>query len=202
MADRISVCPNAVDDEWLVKTPGAGSLIKHREGPPVFLFAGRLSVEKRVDRILHAITGSAALAEARLVIAGAGPEEAHLRRLADGRQVEFRGPLDRWDLAELYRQVDALVLSSEYEGLPTVVLEAIASGCPAVIPYDVGLDTALRGWPGIIVTQPGHLPDALLAAVQVRRNGSSIYLPEEFAWSHAGSRIVEVYRRVWRGTAA
>ncbi len=202
MADRISVCPNAVDDEWLIKPAGSRDDTDRREGPPVFLFAGRLSIEKRVDRIMCAIAESHALAGAKLLIAGVGPEEANLRWLADGRNVEFKGPLPRRDLAELYRQADALVLSSEYEGLPTVVLEAIASGCPAVVPSGVGMDTTLGGWPGIVATQPGHLPEALLAAVRLRRNGSLIRIPEEFCWSHVGSRILEVYRRVWRGSAA
>lgn len=69
---------------------------------------------------------------ARLVIAGAGPEEASLRKLA-GPDLLFLGVLDReTELPRLYASADAFLFSSLTETLGLVVLEAMASGLPVI----------------------------------------------------------------------
>lgn len=113
----------------------------------VFLHVGRLAAEKGVDRIVRAFNQARELLPAnaaRLVIAGAGPEEAALRALA-GPDVLFLGVLDRKRaLPRLYASADAFLFSSLTETLGLVVLEAMAAGLPVIATPAGGVADHLR----------------------------------------------------------
>jgi glycosyltransferase involved in cell wall biosynthesis len=96
---------------------------------------GRLDPVKRVDLFLEvARCLSHQLPSACFVIAGAGREEAALRDSLRGseleRQVYFLG--ERGDICDVLRAMDLLLITSDHEGLPTVLLEAMALGIPVV----------------------------------------------------------------------
>lgn len=97
------------------------------------LYVGKLSHAKGLPWLLDAIEGL----DARLHVAGsgAGPETEALIRRMDGMggQVVRHGQVSQAELAVLMRRVAVFVLPSFYEGLPLVVVEAIASGCRAVV---------------------------------------------------------------------
>jgi glycosyltransferase involved in cell wall biosynthesis len=97
------------------------------------VYVGRLVLVKRVDLMLEAV----ALCEGiHLTVVGDGPERGRLVALAAdlavADRVRFLGALSqKATLAELAR-AHALVMASEHEGLPHVVLEALAMGTPVV----------------------------------------------------------------------
>ncbi len=103
---------------------------------PLLLCLGRISPQKNFARAIRAFglaRGKAgALAKARLLIAGEGPLRGELEALTAElglvEAVEFCGFAH--DAPALMRRASLLVLSSEYEGLPAVVIEALGSGCP------------------------------------------------------------------------
>lgn len=88
-----------------------------------------------------AITALAEISEARLVLAGAGPEEPRLRALVAqlglAERVHFAGSVAPERLALLLAAADAMVLPSSREGLANAWIEGLACGAPLVIP-DVG----------------------------------------------------------------
>jgi len=96
-----------------------------------FLAVGRLAPQKNFALLVDAFA-RLARPEDRLVIAGEGPCRAALERqvsrLGLAAQVSMPGHVS--DVAQLYRTSDALVLSSDYEGVPGVVVEALAAGLP------------------------------------------------------------------------
>ncbi|MFZ4116718.1 MAG: glycosyltransferase [Chthoniobacterales bacterium] len=110
--------------------------------------AGRLAPEKNQQMLLQA----AAKARERgctavFVIAGTGPEEHSLRELAAQLgivdAVRFLGQVQH--RVQFYHALDLFVLTSRYEGLPMVLLEAIASGIPVVSTDLEGIHHALEG---------------------------------------------------------
>lgn len=117
------------------------------DGAVVFLHVGRLAAEKGVDRIVHAFLRARELlpaGAAQLIIAGAGPEEAHLRAIA-GPDILFLGVLDRErSLPRLFASADAFLFSSLTETLGLVVLEAMASGLPVIATPAGGVADHLR----------------------------------------------------------
>lgn len=123
-----------------------------------FLVAGRLVAYKRADVAVRA----AALARARLVVAGDGPETARLRRLA-GPSVEFVASPTRDELLRLYRSARALVVPG-VEDFGMTMVEAQACGTP-VLAYGRGgaREAVLDGRTGILYDDP--TPESLAAAM-------------------------------------
>ncbi len=90
---------------------------------------GRIEFRQKQQHLLvQAVAADPALAKScHLVFAGDGPDIEELRTLI--AQHQLSGTLLPWtDPAKLYQALDALVIPSRYEGLPLVMLEALASG--------------------------------------------------------------------------
>jgi len=112
-------------------------------------YAGKLSRAKGVPWFLKALAG---LPEENwhlhLVGGGSGPEKAECLELAEklGEQRVTRyGPMPQAELADIFRQAHIFVLPSLYEGLPLVLLEALACGCRLVATDLPGVQEVLGG---------------------------------------------------------
>lgn len=129
---------------------------------------GRLSPEKGVDVFLRACANLARDGTPFTgVVVGDGPEERALRMLARelglNDRIEFLGRVE--SVGEVYRHLDLVVLPSRSEGLPNVLLEALAADLP-VVATRVGAVPEVLAAPGSgHVVEPGS-PDALAAAVR------------------------------------
>jgi glycosyltransferase involved in cell wall biosynthesis len=101
--------------------------------PLVVLGVGRLVDQKNFPRLLRAFA-AANPANAVLRIAGDGEQRAELERLAASLGIadrtEFMGFVS--DVPALMQSADLFVLSSDYEGLPAVVVEALGCDCPVI----------------------------------------------------------------------
>ncbi len=127
------------------------------------VFVGRLVAHKHLDRIITAVAESGGV---HLDVVGDGPEEAAWRALADqlgaSARVHFEGALGHDETLTRIARADALVLASGYEGLPHVVLEALASGTPVVTTARHGLGEILTD--GVDALLVDDEPRALAAA--------------------------------------
>jgi glycosyltransferase involved in cell wall biosynthesis len=133
---RIQVIPNPVVHEELLAQ--AREPIKHRwltdRGGPLIISVGRLNEEKNYSDLVHAFARLRQQRQARLIILGEGAERGRLVRLA--RALGVAGDIDLPGFMKnpyaYMAQADLLALSSRYEALPTVIIEALACGCPVV----------------------------------------------------------------------
>lgn len=102
--------------------------------PPVFLAVGRLNPQKDFPNLLHAFAQVRKQRDARLIILGEGDErqalETIINDLGIGEDVLMPGFVK--NPYAFMRQASCFVLSSRQEGLPTVLIEAMACGCPVV----------------------------------------------------------------------
>jgi glycosyltransferase involved in cell wall biosynthesis len=172
--ERITVAPNAVDNEWFAaqaQSIGArASEFREKLGlPPRFiLFVGRLVPEKGVFDLLDAYgrLEDSIRSEAGLVFAGDGtgrPElEQKAKRIRPGR-ICFPGFTHREDLAGLYALAETLVLPTHSDTWGLVVNEAMACGLPVVVSSAAGCSNDLveNQWNGYVV------PPANSAALEV-----------------------------------
>ena len=101
-------------------------------------FCGRLSIEKNVFLLARIRTELLALGitNFRFLIVGHGKEEAWLREHLPN--AEFTGVLRGHDLARAYANMDLFVFPSHTDTFGNVVLEALASGVPAIVTPDGG----------------------------------------------------------------
>jgi glycosyltransferase involved in cell wall biosynthesis len=143
------------------------------DGHFVLGYVGRLSIEKnvallvQVERQLEAmgVTG------VRFLIVGHGDEEEMLRR--ELRSAHFAGVLRGQSLAQAYANMDALVFPSHTDTFGNVVLEALASGVPAVVTPDGGPKFIVRdGETGFVAPDEGFAGAiATLARDRTRLDG-------------------------------
>lgn len=145
---------------------------------PEALFVGRLDAQKDVRTLLAAwVLVRKRLPDAHLRIVGTGPQEAELKALGvEG--VEWRG--FQADVAPSYRSARALVLSSRWEGLPNVVLEAMAWALPVVATATGGsVELVREGVTGGLVpigdapALAGRLAQVLEQPEEARRMGAA-----------------------------
>lgn len=134
--ERAFLLPNAIElDPYDRRRSPDAKTLEEQTGLTA-IFVGRLIAIKRADRFLRAL----ALAvkrepTVRGVVVGDGPERAPLEKQAIElgltlHQVQFLG--QRQDVPRLLGEADVLVHCSEDEGLPNVVLEAMASRLPVI----------------------------------------------------------------------
>ena len=171
-SDRITVIYNAV-----APPDGLAVLPAPLETPLKLVTAGRLVQMKRVGGILDAISG---MEDVGLIVIGDGPErdrlESRVSKLGLEGRVFFAGALEQRATLALMAACDIFVLNSTYEGLPHVVLEAMALGLP-VVATDAGGTPELiqHGCNGLLIPKSGRLTEALaplLANKTMRRSFS------------------------------
>jgi len=127
-SQRFSVVPNPYVSAEMFDAPS-----RQVGGVRRILALARLMPQKRLDRLICAFA-LMQTRNARLVIVGDGPERARLQHLAASMGVADRLDLPGFveDVVPWLMRADVLALTSDYEGLPAAVLEALAAGVPVV----------------------------------------------------------------------
>ena len=143
-----------------------GRKLRTGKAAPRLITLARMMPQKRLDVLLHAFA-QLQRKDARLTILGDGPLRASLEELAAklGIADRLEAPGFVEDVAPALHDADLFVLSSDYEGLPAAVLEALACELP-VVTTDCfpGARQMLEGYPSCAVTPIGD-PGALARAI-------------------------------------
>lgn len=216
--ERTSIIPNGVDVDHLAKV--MGEHVAREPGQPLRVgFVGRVVPIKDVITFIKAV--DLALRDARMSVEIIGPAEedaAYAGRCRDlvatlGRteEIKFVGPRP---LAEIYRTLDVVVLTSFSEGQPLVILEAHAAGVP-VIATDVGACREMlegtardaRLGPGGFVTRVAAPEETAAALVRFARDPDLVRRMGEAGkarvrMSYTKAALVEGYRALYRGMVA
>jgi len=206
---RLTVIPNGIDPEPFDR---ASALPRGALGIPeqahLALAVGRLDVQKGLADLLAAAERVIARCPSwHLALAGDGPCRAWLLEQINGRpslggRIHWLGRRD--DIPGLLKAADVLVLASLWEGMPNVVLEAMAASRPVVATAVEGTEElVIPGQTGWLVPprDPEALSTALLAAAHApdlcRTFGheSRARIEQEFSLE----RTVAAYERLWYG---
>ena len=196
----VEVIGNGVDEK--IFTP-----IKNKVDEKYILYSGRLDYRKGLfDLIESSKIICPAHPEISFVITGKGILIDKLKRRVNEsglkKNFNFVGFVSREKLIQLYQQATIYVLPSHYEGLPTVLLEAMACGCPVVATSVSGnLDVLTQGHDGILV--PPKSPDKIAEAVlkllddEKMRNTLGINarntIENRFTWSIISKKFLHFY---------
>jgi glycosyltransferase involved in cell wall biosynthesis len=196
-AERFVLIPNGAD------LPKPSNIPQQKNDGTLIASVGRLERYKGHQRIIAAMPAILKdRPDVRLWVAGKGPYEPTLRRLAKKLGVEDRvqfmaiAPADRERMAAHLASASLVVLLSEYETHPIAILEALALGCPALVANNSGLgelcDQGLTR--GIALNST---PDQIATAVveQLRRPliPGKIDLP---SWDDCGEGLLHLYNEI------
>jgi glycosyltransferase involved in cell wall biosynthesis len=212
--DRMAVVPYGVDASRFKPDPAARLALRTRLGisDDVLLIAaaGRLVRKKGFEFLLEALPG---VPRAAGVVAGSGTLEAELkdraRALGVADRVHFPGNQTQDEIAALFSAADVIVTPSvrddagNVDGLPNVVLEALASGTPLVTTEAGGIGSVVEhGVTAEVV--PERDPRAIAAAVERLRTPSARerlgraarqLVESRFGWARTAEGMDEAYAR-------
>ncbi|MEM3012054.1 MAG: glycosyltransferase family 4 protein [Candidatus Hadarchaeales archaeon] len=210
--ERIEVIPNGVnlstfheglDGEEFRRKVGVG------DGEPLVATAIRLVKRKGPYLLLRAFEEvGKEVPEAKLVIAGEGPEEEGIRRRAEkgglGERVEVLGRLPYPQVARLMAGADVFVLPSSVEAFGLAAVEAMAVGTPVICPRAGGILEFAREGYNCLFFEPGDpssLKEALLRllsdgglAETLRRGG--LETARRFTWENTARLTLRLYEEI------
>lgn len=192
---RIKIIPNGVSRDFF----DMGKKEMHVK--PRILFVGRLSYQKNLSMLLASLDGISDNFDTTLV--GSGELENELMAMADRlclKNIHFVGRMDGADLLREYQKADFFLLPSEREGMPLVLMEAMAMRLPIIGTDVLGTrDLVQDGHNGILV-KLGDV-QAMRNAIQSMASNKARYqtmsdnaykLVKGFSWESISNRIVRV----------
>jgi glycosyltransferase involved in cell wall biosynthesis len=216
--DRIDIVPYGVDVDRFRPDPAARAEWRERLGvagaTPLIFAAGRLVRKKGFEYLIDAMAAVTATGPAVLALGGSGDLEAELReraaRAGVGDRVRFLGNLRQQEVARGLAAADVIVVPSvrddagNVDGLPNVVLEALASGSPLVTTPAGGIGSAAVHERTAIVV-PERDVRALATAIRrlLETPGLAVTIGsaarelaiERFGWGQAAPRFEAAYER-------
>lgn len=197
--NRIKVIVNGVENKFYFNKS------RHLSKMPKLLFVGRLGYQKNIPQLLNALSGISDQFETVLV--GNGELESSLKQLAQELQlnnITFAGRKDGKELLDYYEASDIFVLSSEREGMPLVLLEAMAMGLPIVATDVTGnRDVVINSKTGLLV--PLNNPDAFRESLLAMKSDAKQYermskaartAANKYSWEMVAAQFAELYREV------
>lgn len=202
--DKIEVIPLGVDCNVYTPRP-------HRDTPGCFeiLFVGSLAPSKGLPVLvgaIHRLVQQGRTVHLRLV--GDGPERARLEKEIVARRLEshvtLEGACNQERVLELYRQADLFALASFAEGVPVVLMEAMAMEIPCVATWITGIPELIRnGMDGVLVPPAdeeqlaaaiGRLMDDPELRLKLGRS-ARLRVQEKYNLATNTERLAEIYRR-------
>ena len=204
-APRIHLLANVVDTDRFRPVPN----IESRRGVSL-VAAGRMVPQKRHDRLLRVIARvrEQSIIPIRLTIAGDGPLRASIEDQAvklglSSDDVMFLGSVA--DLAPVYQAADIFLLTSDHEGTPNVLLEAMSCGLPVIATRVGGVPEVVEDGVNGYLIEPsdeeqliqrilyliGDKDQRVAIGREARRRIQRSYSPESLS-----ARLQEIYRAV------
>jgi glycosyltransferase involved in cell wall biosynthesis len=215
---RLEVVPYGADVDRFRPDPAARALCREHLGVGAdvrLLFTiGRLVRKKGFEYLIEALAHLDRSGPLVLAIGGEGDLDRELRDLAarapHGRSVRFLGRLDHGDVARYLAAADLVIIPSvrdaagNVDGLPNVVLEALASGTPLVTTAAGGIGAVVSHEHTALVV-PERDPAALAQAIERLLGNSALQralgaagralVTDRFGWAHTAAAFEAAYDR-------
>jgi glycosyltransferase involved in cell wall biosynthesis len=208
--ERLSVIDNGISVPFAEEGARAAVRAELNMSPDerLVVHIGRLARSKRIDVLLQAVAQLADARHTHLLLAGEGDQRASLAeqasRLGLEQRVHFCGY--RSDVGRLLAAADLMVLSSEREGLPIAILEAMAARCPIVTTCVGAIPRVLTDGDDAWIV-PANEPNALCLAINdalgrpevatVRAENAYVRYARLYSRDSMGARYLRVYEEIW-----
>jgi len=189
--DKVRVVPNGTD------APLGGADVRRSDE---VLFVGRLTAQKNILGLVEAM---ALLPDVTLRVLGDGDQHDEVReriRALGLANVVLEGRADRQAVAAAYRRATVLAMPSTHEGMPLVLLEAMAAGLPVVASNIEEIEEVV-GDAGVLIpdTQPNTIARVLRSVIsdpdeQRRLRDAGLALASRHTWAAVAEQVEDVYR--------
>jgi len=208
--EKIRIVPNGIDYKRFANFhPKVNFKQRYSINGKVVLFVSNLQQRKGAQYLLKAAPQILReVPNTSFVIVGDGPYRKYLEDLSNRLHIKnkviFTGSLSDQELLEAYHIADVFVLPSAFEGLPTVILEAMASGVPIVATKVGGIPSIVQdGITGFLINygDTKQIAEAVInilsdesLAQKMGENGKRI--SKNYDWQIICKKIEDVYQEV------
>ncbi|HMV12403.1 MAG TPA: glycosyltransferase family 4 protein [Nitrosomonas sp.] len=203
----VTIVPNIIDLDRFAAQTQEWNVPKIENSPHIILTRNLESIYDNATAIRAFSIVKKNFPNAKLSIAGSGPEKLMLEQLVDDLNlvdsVTFLGRVDNTAINDLYRQADVMINTSLIDNMPISILEALACKVPVVstnvggIPFLVKHDeTALLVPP----KNPGEIAEAIQHILtnpeKSRKMAEAGYeMVQHYAWKNVRTQLMEIYER-------
>jgi glycosyltransferase involved in cell wall biosynthesis len=196
--ERIAVIANGVDEAFFkpARTYQAADTYQ-------LLYVGRLSPQKRLDRLIDAMAH--VTARVHLTIVGDGEDRTDLEMQAEAlglRNIRFVGAKNAEEIRKFHKKADAFVITSDREGMPLVVLEAMAAALPVVGTNVPGTRELLQGVGVLTDITPEAIARGLDQTLKPDTLSALSKQSAEAAKHHAWPHIIDTFEALYREVAS
>lgn len=208
---NIRVVPNAIENAKLVPPEYNKQVPENR--PVRIVAAGRLSMEKGYDVLLHAVANvHQTVPPFTIAIYGHGPEEGRLKRMTEElgitHCIEFRGFVDA--ILPILQESDWLILPSRSEGMPNILLEAwsqklgalctAVGGVPEMIEHRVSGLLSPPENPNVLGDQMRYALEHPRRMIEFGQRGYEL-VRDRYNYDKQGDMLREIYRHCLENTS-
>lgn len=202
----INVIANGVDNNFFTRKEEAACNRNVENHTINILFVSRLIRGKGLQYIIPEMRRISVECgqSIKLIIVGDGPYREELERITREMAMQdfvwFEGKKNKQELYSYYEKADLFILPSESEGMPNVVLEAMAMGLPVIMTPCGGSEELIKG-NGRIVPIDGFA-DAMIALCRDRESRirmgkqSAILTRTKFSWQEKAGDYVSLFKRI------
>jgi len=201
--DKIRLIPNGVDQSW--------RYVKKQNNPyykPFFLFVGNVKPHKNIKNLIRGYALIKDQIEQDLIIVGkkdgflTGDDEAIVEAGKLGSRINFSGFIDNETLIQYYKNADALVFPSLYEGFGLPPLEAMICGCPIIVSNKSSLPEVCGD--AALYCDPYSITDISEKMIMFSRNSSlretlvqkGYTRAERFSWEECAKKTISVIQEI------
>ncbi|MFW6186273.1 MAG: glycosyltransferase [Halobacteriota archaeon] len=161
------------------------------------VFVGRFSPEKGVEYLIKSLE----YLEGKLFLAGGGPQESHLRRIAEkfGDKVQFIGKVKHEEIPLLHNATDVFVLPSiSMEGFSNSMLEALACGLPVVATPVGAAPDVVTSEVGVVVEMRSAraIADGIVKVRDLDREKIHYIVKENYSFDVVADKVYELYTEI------
>lgn len=201
---NVEYVPNGVDIKKFSR--GNGKRIrkkfKIKANENIVLYLGRLAKEKNIDLLIKAFS-LLKDKDIKLMIAGTGPEEEKLKKLAKKLNVNviFTGFVDDKEIADYYAACDIFCFPSSFETQGIVAIEAMAAGKGVLGLNSMALKELINGKNGMLFKKdPIDLSEKILISIEKKEKYKSEALKtaSEYSIENTTKKLLDVYEKVKR----
>ncbi|MHA1651895.1 MAG: glycosyltransferase family 4 protein [Candidatus Helarchaeota archaeon] len=205
------VIPNMVDIEAIEwKTNKIQPSPKKIFMNPYLLFIGRLEQEKGCDYLIKKFNILAKQnPSVQLVFIGSGTLKSNLNKIKKalncGDRIHILGVLHESQLCHLLKKANALILPSQFELMPTVVLEAWAAGCPVIVNRFLGIHGFIHHKSTGLLFRLNNSSQLLVNIQELLRDqelkqkiiqNAKILVTTKYNAPHVVKQILKIYRKL------
>jgi len=209
-SDKVIPLPNGIEIDKFRENGEAVANFIHkynlRHDSFKILYISRLVAEKNPDKLVGAVTRQLGEENIEAILIGRGSAQyiSQLKKLGDGR-IHILGEVAQEELAAAYHSANLFVFLGLWEGMPTVILEAMACGLPVLTtPVAAIPDAVTEGENGFFVSTPVDENDLAGKIAHFMKNvdiasmgkANALKVRQNYAWDSIGNRIMDIYEQV------